>query len=109
MILSLSANNCILVAKNESKSKDGSKSYYKIGLVQDGNTGELNCPEDIFKQLSDDNLYKPCDIIVTYRDGGEYGTYIQLASLKFRNNNSKWEVVEYSPEELPFYYSDDDN
>ena len=81
MELNLSAQNCVIVSKNEKKGNDN-KSYYSMGFSQNrSNTFSLSCNKEIFDRVTDNMFYQPVDLRVRYIESTKFGNYIQLIDM----------------------------
>lgn len=60
----------LVINTKEEKSKDGSTTYFKISLDQEGEAGTLNCTEDVFRGVTQ---FKPFEFTGTYSDGKYVG------------------------------------
>ena len=74
---------CVFVSKRFEVSKDGSKKFYRIGIVGDDSvTGELSVSEEIYNAMDDDMRYKPFIFVVTYHDSQKFGSYLSVDSFR---------------------------
>lgn len=69
---------CILVSKRVREGAEGKK-YHFIGIVEEsGITGELAVSEDLYKRISDEFMYKPYILKVSYNDSPKFGSYLTV-------------------------------
>lgn len=77
MNLILTANDCVIVAKNKRKGSDG-KEYCKIGVSQSRkSTGEINLPLEDYERITDDMFYQPVTLNLECIDT-KNGTFLRI-------------------------------
>lgn len=54
-----------VLTKNETKSKDGQNTYYKLGVMCLDDVGMISCNEAVYKNVEAGNIY---DFETTYND-----------------------------------------
>lgn len=71
MNLDCLVKGAIIVSKNRKVNKD--KEYFSLGVVQPNvSTGEINVSRETFEFITDDLLYKPVDLVVSYVETSKY-------------------------------------
>lgn len=66
------------VVKSEKTNQKGDKTYYNIGLVQDGDLIEFSTNEDVFKNVK---LYEPSSFELTISKGVYKGQVYESKSI----------------------------
>lgn len=65
----------VLVGKKEQKSTKNEKVYYSLGIAQNGETGNLQCSQEVYEKCTE--LYKPITLLTAYGEN-QYGKFINV-------------------------------